>query len=125
MSKRAEERALEAYPVIDGWEGNQYGEWGDLNLESRKRFREGYEQAEKDIKEENVVIKKDFFDHLKQSWYKEGEINGRYSLTWEDIKRIVEIADSMLVPDTRDCIDCWDSEQAYYEEVLKKYNDGE
>lgn len=48
MSK-AEERALEAYPVKEGWEGNQYGEWGDLNLESRKGFREGYEQAEKDI----------------------------------------------------------------------------
>lgn len=54
MSKRAEERALEAYPIeICGYVTEcrlgakpQPQDW---NEERRKCFQEGYEQAEKDI----------------------------------------------------------------------------
>ena len=48
MSK-AEERALEAYPVKKEWVGNQYGAYGDINSNSRLKFQQGYEQAEKDL----------------------------------------------------------------------------
>lgn len=47
MSK-AEERALEAYPVKEEWVGNQYGSYGDVNERFRGIYQEGYHQAEKD-----------------------------------------------------------------------------
>ena len=50
MSKRAEEKALKAYPVQGMWVGNQYGGWDeDINRVYRNAFLQGYEQAEKDI----------------------------------------------------------------------------
>lgn len=54
MSKRAEERALEAYPVeICGYvtecRVGAKPQPQDWNEERRKCFREGYEQAEKDL----------------------------------------------------------------------------
>jgi len=48
MSK-AEERALEAYPVKEEWVGNQYGGPEDVNKISREKYTEGYHQAEKDL----------------------------------------------------------------------------
>lgn len=48
---RAEERALEAYPIKNEWVGNQYGSYGDINEDSREKFIQGYEQAEKDFME--------------------------------------------------------------------------
>lgn len=47
-------------------------------------------------------------------------------LTWEDIKRIVKIADLMLTGTAWDAI--WDAmeypnEQKYYEEVLRRYKE--
>ena len=44
-----EQRALEAYPIKKEWVGDQYGSYGDVNAESREKFLEGYEQAEKDL----------------------------------------------------------------------------
>ena len=46
---RAEQRALEAYPIKKEWAGDQYGSYGDVNIESREKFLEGYELAEKDL----------------------------------------------------------------------------
>ena len=46
---RAEERALEAYPIKNEWIGNQYGVYGDVNEDSREKFIQGYEQAIKDM----------------------------------------------------------------------------
>lgn len=43
------------------------------------------------------------------------------ALTWEDIKAIVTIADSMLTHTAWDAID-WPDEQKYYEEVLRRFN---
>ena len=53
----------------------------------------------------------------------EGQNERANKLTWQDVKDIVTIADSMLVPDTCDCIDNWGSEQAYYEEVLHRFHE--
>ena len=47
---RAEEAALNAYPIKGEWVGNQYGEWdNDINKPKRNAFLQGYEQAEKDL----------------------------------------------------------------------------
>ena len=43
------------------------------------------------------------------------------SLTWEDVRAIVTIADSMLTHTAWDAID-WPDEQKYYEEVLRRFN---
>lgn len=50
MSKRAEEAAFNAYPVK-----RQSGDY-DVNRIRRKRFQEGYEQAEKDTIERAVNV---------------------------------------------------------------------
>lgn len=48
MSKRAEEAALKAYPVANTW--SPFGPLPvDQNEVARYRYRQGYEQAEKDI----------------------------------------------------------------------------
>ena len=46
----------------------------------------------------------------------------REKLTWEDVKAIVTIADSMLTHTAWDAID-WPDEQKYYEEVLRRFNE--
>ena len=46
----------------------------------------------------------------------------REKLTWEDVKAIVTIADSMLTHTAWDAID-WPDEQKYYEEVLHRFNE--
>ena len=43
-------------------------------------------------------------------------------LTWEDIKRIVKIADSMLTGTAWDAVE-YPNEQKYYEEVLRRYKE--
>ena len=46
---RAEERALEFYPIHKVGDSTlPYGEW-DLNGVSRRGYQQGYEQAEKDL----------------------------------------------------------------------------
>lgn len=50
MNKRAEQIALNTYPIKGEWIGNQYGEWdGDVNSGLRLACQRGYEQAEKDL----------------------------------------------------------------------------
>ena len=56
-------------------------------------YEEGYEQAEKDL-----------------------------ALTWEDVKAITTIADSLLTGTAWDAVD-WPDEQKYYEEVLKRFKE--
>ena len=45
---RAEERALEAYPVKQRY-NDYYGDYEDINVVERISFQEGYELAEKDL----------------------------------------------------------------------------
>lgn len=51
MSKIAEKKALEAYPIKEEWVGNQYGGLEDINSPSREKYQEGYDQAMKDFME--------------------------------------------------------------------------
>lgn len=50
---------------------------------------------------------------IRINWYKKD------NLTWEDCKKIVEIADNLLCENIELCHNA--GEQAYYEEVLKRY----
>ena len=96
MSK-AEERALEAYPVSIGTYSDNCQEY-DTNEADRATYQEGYEQAEKDN-----------------------------ALTWEDVKRIVSIADMMMPNTALDKIAFeaeFQTEEMFYKEVLKRYNNG-
>lgn len=67
MSKRAEERALEIFPVKKvpyyGLACNAYSE-RDANLDNRTLFCMGYEQAEKDLALawEDMVLLRTLFD---------------------------------------------------------------
>ena len=66
MSK-AEERALEKYPQKVEWVGNQWdGAPFDVNSESRVAYKQGYNQAEKDLE-----------------------------LSWEDLKTLDDISDDV------------------------------
>lgn len=102
MSKRAEEKALEMYPpMLANCIAFPDSECVYFNTSKRQACQTGYEQAEKDL-----------------------------ALTWEDIKRIVKIADD-LIPDTpfvsvseQIFADEFQTEESYYQEVLKRFNDG-
>lgn len=96
---KAERRAIEAYPVnIREMEAGMGGLTlpYDANKFSREKFQEGYEQAEKDL-----------------------------ALTWEDVKEIVRIADTMMDFDPNDRPEWMESDKAYYTEVLKRFKEGE
>ena len=100
MSKRAEKRALGAYPVnmtplnyqdlIELFGGKTEI---DVNTYPRRLFQDGYEQAEKDL-----------------------------ALTWEDMAKI-----DALILDTNNefAVDYSNkiSRQQFYEEVLKRFNE--
>ena len=74
MSKRAEEAALKTYPQV--W--NEEEDY-DINLAERWAFQEGYEQAEKDIKE--AIVK-----HFK---YKQ-EHSPEHTLHWWVYKNVID-----------------------------------
>jgi len=57
-------------------------------------------------------IKQEFIDAMKDE------------LTWEDIKRIVNIADDLLPGiDTAAILSEFQTEEAYYKEILKRYKE--
>lgn len=101
MSKRAEERALEAYPVkmVSGPIGFEELLKFDFNSLFRCIFTEGYEQAEKDTIERDDL-----------------------ALTWQDIRRIVKIADDLLDDPKARVAFQNHNEEYYYERVLEQYN---
>ena len=71
MSK-AEEKSLKAYPQKIEWVGNQWnGAPFDVNSESRAAYKQGYQQAEKDLE-----------------------------LTYDDICEIMEIREDVLEMDS-------------------------
>lgn len=94
---RAEERALEAYPVdICGYTVEcrigakpQPQDWNEIR---RTHFQEGYEQAEKDL-----------------------------ALTWEDMRKIILIDLEMI--DDPEAHPEWMEEQPFYEEMLKRFKE--
>jgi hypothetical protein len=67
MSK-AEEKSLKAYPQKIEWVGNQWdGAPFDVNSERRVAYKQGYEQAEKDLIDKTLVF-------LKKRLYKDGYV---------------------------------------------------
>ena len=71
---KAEERALEKYPKKIEWVGNQWdGAPFDVNCKSRVAYKQGYEQAEKDLLE----------NKHEKSWRLDEKL-------WKDIKDIEE-----------------------------------
>ena len=68
----------------------QFWDISPNNYREYKGFVKGYQQAEKDL-----------------------------ALTWEDVKRIVEIANKMMPSLDHEL----QSEEAYYKEILNKYNE--
>lgn len=95
---RAEQRALEAYPIkmtplvyqdlIDQFGGKTEI---DVNTYPRCLFQQGYEQAEKDL-----------------------------ALTWEDIRTIINIGIEMI--NDPEAHPEWMEEQPFSEEVLRRFN---
>lgn len=76
MSKRAEQRALETYPIKEEWIGNQYGSFGDVNAEKRNIYAEGYKQAEEDLAltcEDIKLINNILFDLYFEGWKTDSE----------------------------------------------------
>lgn len=73
MSK-AEERALDKYPKKIEWVGNQWdGAPFDVNSESRVAYKQGYNQAEKDLEltwEDMMAIHKCIKDAMNYHLYK-------------------------------------------------------
>ena len=92
---RAEERALEAYPITGKWIGNQYGEWNpDINRTLRAAHQQGYEQAEKDTIERAIAwLKEHANDYIVDltPTYPDAPVNiivgGR---CWDDLKEYLE-----------------------------------
>lgn len=111
MSK-AEERALEAYPN-EHFVDHTYAEM------CRGFYEEGYEQAEKDLQWE--------VNHTEEA-YQNGYVAGlKERLTWEDVKRIVEIADRLCPYTTKEMAEFeheFRTEEAYYREILKRFYNG-
>lgn len=94
MSK-AEERALETYPVLMCYNDSQMVE-EDINKPLREIYQEGYHQAEKDLE-----------------------------LTWEDIPKILSISEQLKTSwwfrdngQTKQI-----GTQVFWEEVLKRFKD--
>lgn len=94
MSKRAEEATLKAYPehLTQVWGPLPGGDifTVDNNTIPRKAYKQGYEQAEKDL-----------------------------TLTWEDIKTIVQILTKDDWYDFEIADKLWSQE--FYEEVLRRF----
>ena len=98
---KAEERALEAYPInitqlvyqdmIDMFGGKTEI---DTNTYPRCLFQQGYELAEKDL-----------------------------GLTWKDMKKISRILDIMVEDDFKGEIPEEWGEEEYYEEVLRRFKE--
>lgn len=98
MSKaeEAEQRALEAYPVLMCYNDFQMAE-EDINKPLRKIYQEGYHQAEQDLK-----------------------------LTWEDVKLLQDISGEVFAEVARGSVDYYQiypTQQSFLEEVLKRFNE--
>ena len=94
MSK-AKERALEKYPKKIEWVGNQWdGAPFDVNSKSRVAYKQGYEQAEKDLEltwEDMMVIHKCIKDAMNYHLYKMLEgAEGQKIVYQEVLKRFKE-----------------------------------
>ena len=91
MSK-AEDKALKAYPKKIEWVGNQWdGAPFDVNSESRVAYKQGYNQAEKDMEltwEDMMLIHKCIKDAMNHHLYKMQEgVEGQKVVYQEVLKQ--------------------------------------
>ena len=119
-------KAYPDYPTMDGGYVTQ--------RKPRKVFIQGYEQAEKDIiaiiesrtaeilgdAQPKPIIRIELKELIKR--IKEANEMETQELTWRDIKRIVKIADDLLPGhDIEQLASEFQTEEAYYKEVLRRY----
>lgn len=97
MSKRAEEKALEAYPITGKWIGNQYGEWDpDINRTLRAAHQQGYEQAEKDLADVAAFSSgPDGFYYGKG--YQQGKKDAENHLGWHSVDESLPPVDEEVI----------------------------
>lgn len=110
---RAEQRALEAYPIHKiGDQTSDYGEW-DINRIERRSFQEGYEQAEKDLAD---VAQ--FSSGPDGFFYGKGYQQAKkdFELTWEDIVELEDLM-AMVHYEFRNGI----GKESFGKEVLEKF----
>ena len=92
---KAEDRALEKYPKKIEWVGNQWdGAPFDVNSERRVAYKQGYNQAEKDLE-----------------------------LTWEDVKEICDIAFEEACRLQRNMKSSLIYKEQHYQETLKRFKE--
>lgn len=122
MADRAEERALEAYPVkmrYVGIDSVKDGHRIDVNESMRERYIKAYHQAEKDILFNNekyhtvqVSILDELYD-IKKKYEAEKDL----VLTWEDVRRIILIHERMATQAEWKYVPV----EQFYSEVLKRF----
>ena len=89
IEKRASLAPNEPWNIEDMRDAVRFGaEWQkkQRNKELREKIDEywnagyeaGVEWQKEQMEKDNVIIRKDWFEHLKQSWYKQGVIDGKY-----------------------------------------------
>lgn len=87
---KAEERALEAYPVLEvcSHANGPYDTFSklDVNKERRNCYQQGYEQAENDIKDALLEYLQKNVDYYAEG----GETGHIMSLTYKDVLRKVQ-----------------------------------
>lgn len=153
MSKRAEEKAWEAYPY-------EHGVKGLICETSRAIFIRGFEYAEKDTLERaiawleehaneyivdltptypdapvNIIVGGMCWDDLREAMgqehknyrirFAEMPVVSDTAITWRDIKSIVKIADDLDPLHDHDAMNAeFHTEEAFYKEVLKRFEEG-
>lgn len=140
MSKRAEEAALEAYPHYTAENITEV-------TNARHFFEKGYETAEKETIERAVAwLEENVWEHtgldhtelsdaFRQAMGQEPknyrvrfvdmQVGFYPAITWQDIKKIVEIADDLDPLYNPDALDAeLQTEEAFYKEVLKRFEEG-
>ena len=112
MSKRAEEKAFEAYPPVIGIYSDSCLEY-DANESDRLTYQEGYEQAEKDLEWE--------VNHREEA-YMNGVKDGlKERLTWEDAQ-LLHIITEKYMRELDNRIEAYpSSSQELFEEVLRRF----
>lgn len=143
--EKAEQRALEAYPVLMCYNDFQMVE-EDVNKPLRKIYQEGYHQAEKDLdvvswvkevsgvkemsraKEEAlkayppISIAANYDTIARRDAFEYGYLKAEkdLGLTWEDVKQICDIAFEEACRLQRNMKSSHIYKEQYYQEVLKR-----
>ena len=122
---RAEERALEFYPMKDyNKEPNYIHSCDSKMLDEiyRQVFMLGYEQAEKDLAD-IAALSSGIDGFYYGRGYQQGKNDAEkdLALTWEDMRKIIRIDEEMM--DDPEAHPEWMEEQPFYEEMLRRFKE--